>query len=139
MSEEFNVDILTPGRVLLRSKASAVVIPAFDGERMILAHHANFIGKLGTGVLKVVKDGNDHWYMISGGVFEITGGKLTVLTELGEGAAEANVAAAKEQLPALEKKVFSESSFESGYDVSRLAYERAKARVELHRRTAELN
>ncbi len=59
MAKEFEIEVLTRSKTLYKGKATEVVLPAYDGEVGVLADHANFIGLLGTGPLKVVTGGDD--------------------------------------------------------------------------------
>ena len=76
MSYQF--EILTPGKKLINVEVSEVIFHAYDGERGVLPNHENFIGRLGTGALKLVREKQDYWYMISGGVYEVKNGNLTL-------------------------------------------------------------
>lgn len=130
--EEFALEIRTPARELLEWQVSEVVLPAIDGEVGVLAHHEDFIGEMGTGTLKVVRDGNDYWLMVSSGVFEVRNGKLSVLAEIAESDKEIDAELAGSSLRALEAQ-------ENLDVVAKRQMDRAKARLEVYRRTHLVN
>ena len=139
MSAEFQFEILTPGRKLFGDKVSEVIVPAWDGETGILADHENFVGKLGTGALKVVKQGNDFWYMISGGVYEVRDGLVSILAQQAEEASEIDVEAATQA-----EKELKESLPKTNLNTKEgLAIEqelkRAEARLEVNNRTRSVH
>lgn len=139
MSDTFHLEIVTPRRVLFRDEVSEVVLPAYDGEAGVMAQHEDFIGLLGTGVLKIVKDGDDYWFVVSSGVYEVRNGTLKVIAEMGQEAGEVDVAAAQSELKALEPKLDQINLFEPESQRLKVEYDRAKARIQVHRRTELLN
>ena len=108
---------------------------AVDGEDGILGGHENFVGALETGVLKFVHSGNDYWFMVSTGVFEVRGGEVSVLADVAEEAAEVDLEASKSSLEELEEKVSKLSFYSAEYKRAKVECDRAKARLEVHRRT----
>jgi len=137
MAESFEVKILTPSKALLETKATEVLLPSLEGECGVLAGHKDFIGVLATGVLKIVENGNDYWFMVSSGAFEVSNGALTVLADVGEDAKSVDIEEAREAARNLEGEVEGKSLDET--KDARLELERAKARMEAYRRTELLN
>ena len=131
----FTLEILTPGRSLFKGSVSEVVLPGFDGEDGILGGHENLVGALETGVLKFVHNGNDYWFMVSSGVFEVHEGDVSVLADVAEEATDVDLDASKASLDELEQKVSTLSSYSNEYKRAKVEYDRAKARLEVHRRT----
>ena len=140
MSKNFRLEILTPGRELLKAEVSEVVLPAQDGECGILAEHEDFVGLVGTGPLKIVKGGNDYWFMVSRGVFEVRSGEVTVFASLAEKADEVKVDEAKSKVTELEKLFADHQKFDpDSYPAQKIAYDQNRARLEIHRRTDLVN
>lgn len=131
----FTLEILTPGRSLFKGEVSEVVLPGFDGEDGILDGHENFVGALETGVLKFVHSGNDYWFMVSSGVFEVREREVSVLADVAEEATEVDLEASKSSLEELEEKVSNLSSYSAEYKRAKVEFDRARARLEVHRRT----
>tara|TARA_B100000035_G_scaffold295977_1_gene287531 strand:+ start:978 stop:1370 length:393 start_codon:yes stop_codon:yes gene_type:complete len=80
MSEIFNVEIITPDKLLLKSDTTEVVIPSFEGEMGILKDHIPLITFLRPGIINI-KDSNDEKkYYIEEGVVEFANNNLLILT-----------------------------------------------------------
>lgn len=139
MSAEFELEILTLGKKLFGEKVSEAIIPAWDGETGILANHENFVGKLGTGSLKIVQEGKDFWYMVSGGVYEVRDGVVSVLAQVAEEASQVDMESAKE----IDEKLSSELpktnlNTIAGQNMT-MELERARARLEVYNRTKSVH
>ncbi|MBL7663120.1 ATP synthase F1 subunit epsilon [bacterium] len=135
----FKLSIRTPSRVLYAGEVTEVIVPSHDGEIGIRSGHEDFIGLLGTGVVKVVNGGNDYWYTISQGVYHIESNQVKVLAQAGENADEVNVDAEAKRKAELEPIVQKMSSFDEDYQSTAAQYALAKARIEAHRRTSLVN
>ena len=131
--DKFSFEILSPTKKVLSVMASEVVLPAYDGEVGVLPEHADFVGLLGSGPLKYVKDGNDHWILVSIGTYQVRDGKLTVAAETVEEPKDIDVDAARKELAELEKSlmVISPDKLEE----AQIELQKAKGRLEVHRRT----
>ena len=135
----FNLEILTPGKQIFNDSVQEVIIPAYDGETGILAGHENFVGLLGTGALKIVREGNDYWFVISSGVWEVRGGNVSVLAELAEGSDAFDVEAESSKLEEL-KSSFTKLDLSSPEgEKAKANYDRAQARLDVHKRTSLVN
>ncbi len=76
------VDIVTPSkRILEGAHAVSLTIPSTRGELQILPGHADMLALLGTGVMKLVTDGNVRKFAVSFGFAEVTKDRVTVLAE----------------------------------------------------------
>jgi len=74
-------DLVAPERRLASVQASAVQIPAADGDMTAMADHAPTITTLRPGILRVIHGGGTDEYVVSGGFAEISGTAVTVLAE----------------------------------------------------------
>ena len=137
---KFGLEILTPARRVFSSDVSEVLLPAYDGETGILPEHGDFVGVLGTGPLKLVQDGDDFWFMVSTGIYQVQSGKLTVFADQAESASEVDIESAQKEVEMLERVLGDSDSFSpEKFEEQKKAFDRAKARVEVHRRTALVN
>ncbi len=139
MATEFRITISSPARKLLETEATEVILPGFDGEVGVLAGHQDFIGLLGTGVLKLVRGGDDYWFMVSGGVFEMKGGVLSVLTEVGEKPDDIDFEGAQARAESLEPELLKKSTYSKDHEGLFVEYQKERARLEVHRRTELVN
>jgi len=83
MSDTLQVEILAPAKIVARVTASAIYLPAYDGEIGILPDHTAFVSELGTGELKI-QGASANIYFISGGYIEVVDNKVKVLVDVCE-------------------------------------------------------
>ena len=137
---ELELDILSPAKKLFSGKVTEVVLPAYDGEVGVLPGHVSFVGVLGTGPLKIVRGGDDFWFMVSSGLYQITEDKVTIFAELAEDAKSINLEGEEAKVKELESKLASPSEYTlEEYPRLKLDADRARARVDVHKRTELLN
>jgi len=139
MSAEFELEILTPGKKLFGEKVSEAIVPAWDGETGILANHENFVGKLGTGALKIVQQGKDFWFIVSGGVYEVRDGVVSILAQVAEEPAEMDISTVEEtnerlaaELPKADLNSIAGQNLKAEHD-------RSRARLEVYNRTKSVH
>lgn len=139
MSETFQFRLITPVNELVSSEVTEVVLPAFDGECGILADHENFVGLLGTGALKLVSGGNDYWYMVSQGLFQVEDGELSVLAEHGEEVKSIDEQSAKKEIADIDELLNKEIAGSARHQELSLKRDRIKARLDVHHRTTSVH
>ena len=79
MQEKFIVEIITPDRSLLKSEASEVIIPSYEGEMGILKDHIPLITFLRPGLITIKSDEVQKFYTEEGTV-EFSKNNLLILT-----------------------------------------------------------
>ncbi len=101
----FQLDIVTPEKRVLSESVDSVVLPGSEGELGILPSHIPLVTALSPGELSYVKSGKTEHFAIGTGFVEVTGGRVSVLTdmalvehEIDEKAVEAALANAKNRL-----------------------------------------
>jgi len=95
MSKKLLLEIVTPDRKVLSQDVDYVGAPGALGEFGILPNHVPFLSALGVGNLYYKDDGKTHYIFVSGGFAEVSPGKVTVLAEAAEKAAEIDVERAR--------------------------------------------
>jgi F-type H+-transporting ATPase subunit epsilon len=98
MTEQMTIhlEIITPERVALSEDVDFVVAPGVDGQIGILPRHAPLLTRLGTGMLRVKKNGKEQFFAVASGFLEVSpGSKVSVFAETAEDAAEINVERAR--------------------------------------------
>lgn len=129
---EFKIRVITPAEEVVSTTVSAAVLPAFDGERGILPGHQDFIGRLGTGVLRLVgKGGEEQRFMVSEGIYEVEGGDLKILARLGKTPGQIDLEAQRSEEKSAEARLQTLSAYSDDYHVvqSELARVRASIKV----------
>ena len=79
MSEKFTVEIITPDRTMLKSEATEVTIPSFEGQMGILNEHIPLITFLRPGLIIVRNEEEKKFYVEEGSV-EFSNNNLLILT-----------------------------------------------------------
>ena len=79
MSDKFTVEIITPDKSILKSEASEVTIPAYEGQMGILKNHIPLITFLRPGVI-IVNNKEEKKYYVEEGTVEFSNNNLLILT-----------------------------------------------------------
>jgi F-type H+-transporting ATPase subunit epsilon len=122
----FDLAVITPERAVLRSPATFVAIPAWDGEIGVLANRAPLLVKLGVGWLRADTPEGKKTYLIDGGFAQVVDNKVSVLTERAQAPEEIDAKTARRDLAeAKALPVTDDASFEA----RQRALARARAEV----------
>ena len=81
MSENYNIDIISPEEVMLSAKVNSVTIPSFEGEMTILSDHIPLITFLRPGIIKILGD-KEAKYFVEEGTVEFSENKLIILSSV---------------------------------------------------------
>lgn len=81
MADTMQFDLVSPERRLASGPATAVQIPAAEGDMTAMANHAPVITILRPGILTVTAPGGVTEFAVTGGFAEITPEGTTVLAE----------------------------------------------------------
>ena len=81
MSENYNIDIISPEEVILSAKVNSVTIPSFEGEMTILSDHIPLITFLRPGIIKISGD-KEAKYFVEEGTVEFSENKLIILSSM---------------------------------------------------------
>jgi F-type H+-transporting ATPase subunit epsilon len=102
----FRCVIVTPEQQALDDSVEQVIIPAWDGQIGILTGHSALLVKLGLGVLRVdFAGGKTKSFMIDGGVAQMKGDHLTIITDDAIAAEDVDVQSAKAEYAEAEARV----------------------------------
>jgi F-type H+-transporting ATPase subunit epsilon len=88
MAATFTLSVLTPEATVFEGEVEYVQVPGTEGYLGVLAHHAALVSALAAGTLTVrTPDGDEARWQVSGGFFEVSNNRATVLAdEAGPGA-----------------------------------------------------
>ncbi len=95
MPSSFQLEIVTPTRVLDLGPVDYLRAPSLDGLFGVMARHTRAMISLGVGELKVVKGGKTAFYATNGGYADIHGNSVQLLVETAEEAGEIDKARAE--------------------------------------------
>jgi F-type H+-transporting ATPase subunit epsilon len=98
--------IVTPESTILDTRARFVSLPLFDGQRGVARGHAPFIGRLGSGEVRIIGEqgsGPDavRRHFVEGGFVEVGHDAVTIITQRAIAGEKLNPADAKAELDKL--------------------------------------
>jgi len=101
LSAPFEVVVVSPARPVYRGEARFVALSAFDGEIGIAPGHADLVGVVGIGPLRIEKGeggGGADRFAVRGGFLKVGRGKVTVLVDQAVAPDEVDEAAVRREL-----------------------------------------
>ena len=130
MADTFQLEIVTPEKMVVRDVAEEAQIPGKDGYLGILPGHAPLISELAVGEITYRNGNTTHHLAVAWGFAEVLPDKVTILAETAERAAEIDSSrahAAKQRAEANLATSATEEDFERvGADL-----QRAETRLEV--------
>ena len=79
MEKNFNLEIISPEKIILSEKVNSVTIPSFEGEMTILPDHIPLITFLRPGILKI-EGSKESEYFVEEGTVEFSNNTLIILS-----------------------------------------------------------
>ena len=80
MSENFVVEIISPDKSILKSEATEVTIPSYEGQMGILKDHISLITFLRPGLITIKENSGKKIFFIEDGTVEFSNNSLLILT-----------------------------------------------------------
>jgi len=80
MSENFVVEIISPDKLILKSEATEVTIPSYEGQMGILKDHIPLITFLRPGLITIKENSGEKIFFIEDGTVEFSNNSLLILT-----------------------------------------------------------
>jgi F-type H+-transporting ATPase subunit epsilon len=80
MSEKFNLEIISPDKILLNTDVKQVIIPAYEGLMTILKDHISLITFLRPGFIEAEIKNKIEKFYVEEGTVEFFNNKLLILT-----------------------------------------------------------
>jgi F-type H+-transporting ATPase subunit epsilon len=128
MADTFQLEIVTPSRLLVKDAAEEAQIPGLSGYLGILPGHAPLITELAVGVITYKSNGTAHTLSVAWGFAEVLPDKVTILAEAAERPQEIDVARAEKAKARAEDRLKSNST-DVDYDRAEDALQRAETRL----------
>src|SRR5258706_15795442 len=82
MADTLKLEIVTPGAVVYSKDVHMVTLPAVDGQIGVLPHHVPGLTRVVPGEIIVRTDGQDEFIAVGGGLIEITGDLVAIVTDM---------------------------------------------------------
>jgi F-type H+-transporting ATPase subunit epsilon len=83
-SKGFNLDIVTPEKLVFSGLVDYVSVPGVDGELGILPHHCPLITMLQPGELRIRKENDEVSLAVGGGYLEVRPDRIIILADIAE-------------------------------------------------------
>ena len=97
MSEQLNLEVVTPNRTVMVEDVESVTLPGIEGELGILPEHIPLLTTLDTGIMSYKSSsGKTQAIAVHWGYAQVEGNSVRVLAELAETADEIDIERAKD-------------------------------------------
>ncbi len=96
MSTTLRLEIVTPFTTAYSGDADLVSLPTAEGRIAVLPHHTRLLTQIVPGDLFVKKDGTTQALVIGAGLAEVTGTKVSIVTDMALAAEKLDEAAIEE-------------------------------------------
>jgi len=132
MDNTFQLEIVTPSRLLVKDAAEEAQIPGVTGYLGILPGHAPLITELGVGEITYKASGATHTLSVAWGFMEVLPDKVTILAEAAERPHEIDIERAQKAKDRAEQRLKS-NDVEVDYTRAEDALQRAETRLNVAR------
>jgi F-type H+-transporting ATPase subunit epsilon len=130
MAENFQLEIVTPEKLVVRDSAEEAQIPGRNGYLGVLPGHAPLITELGSGEINYRSGGQTHRFSLAWGFAEVLPDRVTVLAETVERADEIDLPRARQSLDNAEN-LLKAAQTEEQCSIARAKIRRAQARIDV--------
>ena len=130
MAESFALQIVTPEKLVVETRAEELQIPGKNGYLGILPNHAPLITELAVGEITYRNSGQTGRVAVAWGFAEVLPDKVTILAETAERAADIDVARADRARQRAEERLTKGTS-EIDFERCQVALQRAETRLQV--------
>jgi len=130
MADTFQLEIVTPEKMVVKDAAEEMQIPGKNGYLGILPGHAPLITELEVGEISYQKGGQTHYLSVAWGFAEVLPDKVTILAETAERPQEIDVKRAQESRRRAEEAL-ENGKTEEDFTDAEYALKRAETRIEV--------
>ena len=96
MSETLTLEIVAPGAIVYSAAVQMVTLPGCEGQIGIYPRHVPLLTRIGPGEIIVRRDGQDEFLAVGEGLVEVTGERVSIITDMAIRVEDINEAAAEE-------------------------------------------
>lgn len=128
MPDTFQLEIVTPEKLVVKDAVEELQMPGANGYLGILPGHAPLITELAIGELTYKIGGTTHRLAVAWGFAEVLPDRVTILAETAERPEDIDVARAQESKSRAEERLKSGST-DVDYDRAEKALQRAETRL----------
>lgn len=126
----YYLKIIAANRIFFSGRCESLIVPAFDGQKEILAHHEAMVIAVDDGEMRFKPEGSGEWQraVVGMGFVQIVNNRVILLVETVERPEEIDVARAKEAKLRAEEQLRQKQSIQEYYHSS-ASLARAMARI----------
>jgi len=129
------LNIVTPEKKIFEDEVDSVSLPTLDGEITVLPHHVPLMTQIKPGELTIRAHNKIEHFVTGGGFVEITGGRVSVLTDLAETSEQISIEKAEEAKKRAEEALKNKHSLsDEEFAVAAATLEKALASLNIKRR-----
>ena len=123
-SNTFSLKIISASRVFFTGRCQSVIVPGYDGQKEVLAHHETWLLLSMKERCVSFQEGEEEWqYAVVGiGFIEIVNNRVTLLVESVERPEEIDIARAQEAKERALEKIRQKQSIQEYYHTTRLPF-----------------
>ena len=130
MPDTFQLEIVTPEKLVVKDQAEEMQIPGKNGYLGILPGHAPLITELAVGEISYHKGAETRFLAVAWGFAEVLPDRVTILAETAERAEEIDVKRAEEAKQRAEERLQSGKT-ETDYGRAQSSLQRAETRLDV--------
>jgi F-type H+-transporting ATPase subunit epsilon len=130
MPDTFQLEIVTPEKLVVKDQAEEMQIPGKNGYLGILPGHAPLITELSVGEISYRQGAQTHFLAVAWGFAEVLPDRVTILAETAERADEIDVQRAQEAKQRAEERLQGGKT-ETDYDRAKSSLQRAETRLDV--------
>jgi F-type H+-transporting ATPase subunit epsilon len=82
MADTIKLEIVTPQATVYSEDVDMVTLPAVEGEMGVLPQHVRLMTQLVPGEMVVRKNGQDHFLAVGEGLVDVTGDRVSIVTDM---------------------------------------------------------
>jgi len=131
MADSFQLEIVTPEKLVVKDRAEEMQIPGKNGYLGILPGHAPLITELAVGAISYRSGSETHYLCVAWGFAEVLPDKVTILAETAERGEDVDCARAQKARERAEKRLTSGEEQEVDVPRAQDALARATTRLEV--------
>lgn len=128
------LEIVTPEAKIYSDDVDSVVIPGSEGELGILPQHVGLMTQLLPGELRILQNGSESRLAVGEGFVEVTGEKVSVLTDMAVPESDIDETAVEEAIRRAEAAMKEEHLDDEGHAAVQAALLKSMAQLRVKRR-----
>jgi F-type H+-transporting ATPase subunit epsilon len=119
---EMKLRLVSPEGILYEGAFTDLRLPAYDGLRGFLPGHGPFVGKLGIGEMRILRNGESRYFGLYGGFYQVTPGRVEVVVDRADDPADLDVESCRREIEELARPRRRDVNlFEQEQDLRRIA------------------